>query len=37
MALKCDGKFEESLICCYKNDKKLVNSDPSTQVSKFAL
>ena len=35
MALKSDGKFEESLICCLKNDMKLVNSDPSTQVSKI--
>ena len=31
-------KFEGKLICCFKNDKNLVNFDPSTQKSqKFAL
>ena len=35
---KSDAKFEEKLICCFKNDKNLVNFDPSTQKShKFAL
>ena len=38
MPLKIDAKFEEKLICCFKNDKNLVNFDPSTQKSqKFAL
>ena len=38
MTLKIDVKFEEKLICCFKNDKNLVNFDPSTQKSqKFAL
>ena len=35
MTLKSDAKFEEKLICCFKNDKNLVNFDPSTQVSKI--
>ena len=33
MTLTTDVKFEEKLICCFKNDKKLVNFDPSTQKS----
>ena len=38
MTLKSDTKFEEKLTCCFKNDKNLVNFDPSTQKShKFAL
>ena len=38
MILKIDVKFEEKLTCCFKNDKNLVNFDPSTQKSqKFAL
>ena len=38
MTLKIDAKFEEKPICCFKNDKNLVNFDPSTQKSpKFAL
>ena len=38
MILKSDAKFEEKLICCFKNDKNLVNYDLSTQNSKkFAL
>ena len=33
-----DAKFEEKLTWCFKNDKNLVNFDPSTQKShKFAL
>ena len=35
MTLKSDAKFEEKPICCFKNDKNLVNFDPSTQVSKM--
>ena len=35
MILKSDAKFEEKPICCFKNDKNLVNFDPSTQVSKI--
>ena len=36
--LKSDAKFEEKPICCLKNDKNLVNFDPSTQKSqKFAF
>ena len=27
-------KFEGKLICCFKNDKNLVNFDPSTQKFK---
>ena len=35
MILKSDAKFEEKLICRFKNDKNLVYFDPSTQkVSK---
>ena len=38
MILKNDAKFEEKPICCFKNDKNLVNFDPSPQKSqKFAL
>ena len=38
MTLKIDAKFEEKLIFCFKNDKNLVNFDPSTKKSKkFAL
>ena len=38
MILKSDAKFEEKLVCCFKNDKNLVNFDPSTQKSqKFAF
>ena len=38
MTLKIDAKFEEKLICCFKNDKNLVKFDPSTRKSqKFAL
>ena len=33
MTLKTDAKFEEKLICCFKNDKNLVKLDPSTQKS----
>ena len=33
MALKIDAKCEEKLICCFKNDKNLVKSDPSTKNS----
>ena len=37
MTLKSGAKFEEKLIC-FKNDKNLVNFDPSTRISqKFAL
>ena len=35
MTLKGDAKFEEKPICCFKNDKNLVNFDLSTQVSKI--
>ena len=38
MTRKSDAKFEEKLTCCFKNDKNLVNFDPSTQKSqKFEL
>ena len=38
MTLKINAKFEEKLICCFKNDKNLVNFHPSTQKSqRFAL
>ena len=33
MTLKRDGKFEEKLICCFKNDKNLSNFDLSTRNS----
>ena len=33
MSLKSNAKFEEKLICCFKNDKKLVNFDLSTRNS----
>ena len=35
MILKSDAKFEEKPICCFKNDKNLVNFDLSTQFSKI--
>ena len=28
MTLKSEAKFEEKLICCFKNSKNLVNFDP---------
>ena len=34
MILKSDAKFEGKLICCFKNDKNLVNCDLRTQKSK---
>ena len=38
MILKSDAKFEEKPICCFNNDKNLVNFDLSTQESaKFTL
>ena len=38
MTLKRDAKFEEKPICSLKNDKNLVNFDPSThKPQKFAL
>ena len=33
MTLKIDAKFEEKLICCFKNDKNLVNFEASTRKS----
>ena len=33
MTLMIDAKFEEKLICCFKNDKNLVKFDPTTQKS----
>ena len=33
MTLKSDAKFEEKLICYFKNDKNLVNFDLSIQNS----
>ena len=35
MTLKDDAKFEEKLICCFKNNKNLVNFDLSTEVGKI--
>ena len=35
MTLKGDVKVEGKPICCFKNDKNLVNFDPSPQVSKI--
>ena len=38
MTQKNDAKFQEKPICCFKNDKNLVNFDLSTQKSqKFEL
>ena len=38
MTLKIDTKFEEKLICCFRNDKNLVNFIASTRkFSKFPL
>ena len=38
ITLDIDAKFEEKLICCFKNDKNLVKFDPSTQnATKLAL
>ena len=34
MTLKSDGKFEEKLICYFKNDKNLVKFDLSTRIVK---
>ena len=35
MTLKSDAKFEEKLICCFKNDNYLVNFDLSTRSKHF--
>ena len=38
MILKNGSKFKEKTIFCFKNDKNLVNFDPSTKkFKKFAL
>ena len=38
MTLQCDRRLEEKPIFSFKNDKILVNFDPTTQNSqKFAL
>ena len=38
MTLKIDAKFEEKLICCFKNDSNLVKFNPSTgKCPKLAL
>ena len=38
MIPKNSAKFEEKLIFCFKNDKNLVNFDPSAKKSKkFSL
>ena len=38
MTMKSDAKFEKKLICCFENDKNLVNFDQITQQSqKLAL
>ena len=34
MTLRSDAKSEEKSICCFKNDKNLINFDPITQKSK---
>ena len=34
MNLKCDAKFEEKLICCFKNDKNLVIWPEHSKVSR---
>ena len=33
MTQKIDAKFEEKMICCFKNGKNLANFDLSTQNS----
>ena len=33
MTLTSDAKFKEKLICCFKNDKNLVNFDLSNRNS----
>ena len=33
ISLKSDAKFEGKPICCFKNDKRLVNFDPSPHKS----
>ena len=33
MKLKSNAEFEEKLICCFKNDKNVVNFDLSTRNS----
>ena len=33
MTLKSDGKFQAKLICCFKNDKNLLNFDSNTRNS----
>ena len=35
MTLKTDAKYEEKLICCFKNDKNLVSFDPSIFSSSY--
>ena len=36
LTLKNDAKFEENLICFFKNDKNLVNFDLTTRFLKFS-
>ena len=31
--MKSDVKFEQKPICCFKNNKNLMDFDPSTQKS----
>ena len=37
MRLTIDAKFEKKLICCFRNDKNLMNLDPSTQKPLYTL
>ena len=33
MTLKSDAQFKKKQVSCFKNDKNLVNFDPSAQMS----
>ena len=37
MTLKIDAKFEEKLICCFKNDKNLTSALKSLKNFEFHL
>ena len=37
MTLKIDAKFEEKMMCCFKNDENLVKFHPTRKSPKLAL
>ena len=37
MTLTSDAKFEEKLICCFKNEKNLVDFDRALEILKISI